>query len=84
MGCAASIREALNKNKLTVDRNHFYFAKVIGCGGFGTVFSAMHVDYQSWFAVSAKYINSCHLFILPMYLYFNSDQADQQGGPDEA
>jgi serine/threonine protein kinase len=51
MGCAASIRETLTKNSLTVDRNHFYFAKVIGTGGFGTVFSAMHVDYNSWFAV---------------------------------
>lgn len=59
MGCAASIRETLSKNSLTVDRNHFYFAKVIGNGGFGTVFSAMHVDYHSWFAV--KQINKVQL-----------------------
>lgn len=59
MGCAASIQEALKRNDLTVDRSHFYFAKVIGTGGFGTVMSAMHTEYHSWFAV--KQINKVEL-----------------------
>ena len=49
MGCGASVRSAYSS--LTVDRSHFYFAKVIGTGGFGTVYSAMHTEYHTWFAV---------------------------------
>ncbi len=50
MGCAASIQSVLNSS-LVVDRSHFYFTKVIGMGGFGTVYAAMHSEYHNWFAV---------------------------------
>ena len=57
MGCSASVRSSYTD--LTVDRSHFFFAKVVGAGGFGTVFSAMHSEYHTWFAV--KQINKNEL-----------------------
>jgi serine/threonine protein kinase len=49
MGCSASVKSMYSD--LSVDRSHFFFSKVIGAGGFGTVYSAIHTDYHTWFAV---------------------------------
>ncbi len=49
MGCASSVISSYSAE--TVDRSNFLFTKVIGSGGFGTVFAAIHTDYLSWFAI---------------------------------
>jgi serine/threonine protein kinase len=38
-------------SKLLVDLEHLSLMKIIGTGGFGTVYSALHTDYSSWYAV---------------------------------
>ena len=50
MGCAASIISAFD-TKLVIDLDHLFLTKIIGNGGFGTVYSAVHLDYASWYAV---------------------------------
>lgn len=50
MGCAASIHRAF-VGQLVIDLDHLFLTRVIGTGGFGTVYSAVHVDYMSWYAV---------------------------------
>jgi hypothetical protein len=50
MGCAASVIFS-GYDKLVVDLDHLFLTRVIGSGGFGTVYSALHLDYSSWYAV---------------------------------
>lgn len=50
MGCAGSV-VGIFQSSMVIDRDHFFFTKVMGSGGFGTVVSAIHIEHHSWFAI---------------------------------
>lgn len=49
MGCVA-IRMVFASD-MKIDLDNIFLTKIIGQGGFGTVYAGLHLEYHSWFAV---------------------------------